>query len=147
MSLTQVRPFLLAMVALVEPALQEWTDEYNSSNIPSTILDKSFHVELGTFGQITQNQHHAFQSEGFATLKLWQQGANDPQKAVDANIARGEAIIQEVMKSKNRNEFSSGIKNVRVSSFTPTPISASNDNVSELIIVFEFLIFINISQG
>lgn len=144
MSFTHLRPYFRDRIRTVG-GLTEWTTGLNTDNIPSTILQGAFHIEISGFNQIKQNQD-CLDASGEVTIKLFAKGAKDPLKAVDWTIAKGQAVLEEVLKATNRLTQPS-IKNVMLKSFTPAPYSPSDDNDVELRMVFEVQLVLTIPRG
>jgi hypothetical protein len=144
MSFAHLRPYFRDRIRTVG-GLNEWKVGLNTDNIPSSILDGSFHIDISGFNQIKQNQD-CLDASGEVIIKLFAKGAKDPQKAVDWVIAKGQAVLEESLKATNRLTQPS-IKNVTLKSFTPAPYSPSDDNDVELRMVFEVHLVLTIPRG
>lgn len=141
MSFQDVRPYFRARVEAVG-GLQEWTDGFNFDNIPSTILDGSYHLDSGSFSNIKQNQD-CLDASGTFTVRVFLKGFRDPQDGIDRGWAKGQAIVQECLKASNR-ATQAGIKNVQLLTFAVEPLDVSNDNVVRTVLSFTVTIVLDI---
>jgi len=131
MSLVSVRQYFRDRMDSL--SYSEWTDGFNFVNIPSTILNRSYHLEVGTISSNAANQHvHEFSYP--ITLRLFLKGYRDPSAAIDDSIVEIESIYSNVLSPTNR--YSISIKDVVPNSVSVIPLDASNDN--SIIVQFEF---------
>jgi len=103
----------------------EWTDTFDIENIPSTILDKSYHVEVndGSGGVINQHVQNVSMP---VTLRVFRRGFRDPASMRDEMLGDMETIICDILLPAVR--LSSGIKNIVFDSFSLLPLDDSNEN-------------------
>lgn len=134
MSLTAIRPYFRARLDSL--SYVEWTDGFNFENIPSNILDGSYHLESGQASGIKQNQDDLELSQ-VLTARLFIKGYRDPASAIDSGHEKGEAIIKECLKATLR--LTSSIKNITFTNMDIEPVALSNDNA--VIVRMEFNIF------
>lgn len=103
----------------------EWTDGFNVENIPSTVLDQSYHVESGQISATTANhQPHRFDCP--IVLRVFFKGFNDPIRAIDDAYGYAEDILAEVLLPSNR--LSNDIHDVQPVSIAVNPLTQQNDN-------------------
>lgn len=107
--------------------LVEWQDGFNWENIPDAILDRAYHITLGTITGTKRNQL-AQECSQPVTVRLWFKGYGHPQEAVDEAIKVCESVFNEVTKPERRLN-NDNIKNVEFESVSFTPYNISNDNV------------------
>ncbi len=104
---------------------REHTDGFNIENIPSTIIDKSYHIEVitGTGGVINQ---HVQGVDMPITLRVFREGFRDPAAMRDEMLGDMQSIICDILTPAVR--LTSGIKNIVFDSFSLLPLDDSNDN-------------------
>lgn len=140
MSFVDVKPYFQERFKTVDPDLNEWQDAFDINNIPAQIIDKAWHIRVGT----TSYQGTAHECLGFAApvdLKVCLKGYRTPYEAIDNAHALADAIIKECCKSTNRLN-QANIKNVLPNLVNVREIGPSNDNVVVLEISFNVLIYI-----
>lgn len=126
MSLTASRSYLRARAEAI--GLKEWKDGFNFSNIPSNLIDKSFHIETNQAVGIKLNHHE--QDFNFSqTIRIFTKGFRNPAQAIDSSIAIAEDYIKECVTSKNRVTQTSGIKNVVFENANFDAQDVNNDNL------------------
>jgi hypothetical protein len=131
MSLTLVRPYFKARCLAV--GLTEHTDVFNFQNVPSSIVDYSFHVEFFSANGVKLNQHDQ-EITIPCNVSFYVKGYRNPAEGMDKAIAKCEALIKEVLAPANR--LGQCLKNVTLGSVAFEPIAASNDNSIKVQISF-----------
>lgn len=116
----------------------EWEDEFNIENIPSSILDKSFHVESGDIASTASN-HQPYRFDCPITLRLFLSGYLKPAEAVDDAFVHCEEILSEILSPDYR--LGSLVHDVSPVTIAVEPLSASNDNTVVLVITFNVITF------
>jgi hypothetical protein len=140
MSLSVVRPFFRSV--LNSQGYTEWTDGFNSENIPSTILDKSYHIETFNFTGLRLNQLDQ-EIETDVTVSLFFKGYRDSSNAIDVSIQKVEDFIKEVLKPSSRvGQFANGIKNITLQGFSLEPKDATNDSLVKASVNFSVFVII-----
>jgi hypothetical protein len=119
----------------------EWTDPFNIENIPSTVLEKAFHVELGTGVPKTHTQT-LLEVLLPVTVKSFRKGYRNAASALRACSADVDTVMNELMKAENRFTQST-IKNVLLSRFSFDRLGTTNDNIAILSMEFEVLVLFN----
>ncbi len=139
MSISSVRSFYSDRLESL--GFDEWADGFSFENIPSSIVDKSFHVtvESSTGGVINQ---HVQNIEMPVTVRVFRQGFRDPSNGIDEAILDVETIICDILSPSVR--LSSDIKNVVFDGFSVEPLSGSNDNAIMLELNFTNKIILEI---
>lgn len=126
MSLTAARSYLRARAEAV--GLREWKDGLNFSNIPSNLINKSFHIESGQAVGVKLNQHD--QEINFSqTVRIFTKGFRDAASGIDSSIAMAEDYIKECVTVSNRVTQTTGIKNVVFENVNFEAVDPSNDNL------------------
>ncbi len=126
MSFSHLKPYFQTMLATVDSELKEWEDAFNIENIPAGILDKSWHIDFGTFSYVG-TAHTCLSFNCPVTLQVALKGYKEPKGAIDTALILADAIITECMKPVNRLNQPK-IKNV-LPGFVNTRAQAnSNDN-------------------
>lgn len=138
MSLTAVRSYFRTRMNGL--GFSEWKDGFNFSNIPSNILDKTYHIASGT---VTGRKHNQIdiEAEQTVTIRLFRKGFRDPAGGIDISISDGETIIKDCTKASNR--LTGLLKNVVFDSMDVEAIDDSNDNKIVLTLNFTILTIIN----
>lgn len=131
MSLIDVRSYFRTHLDSV--GFSEWTDGFNTENIPGTLLDRSYHIESGVISSTASNhQAHLFICP--ITIRVFYKGFVDTQGAIDDAYVDATSILAEVLLPANR--LGSSLQDVVPSSISVTPLSSTNDN--SLILQMEF---------
>jgi hypothetical protein len=106
---------------------REWPDGFNTANIPSTLIDGSYHLEVGTIVGAPTNQHYQ-QIEFPLTIRLFSKGFRDPGPQIDTALDNAEEILDDLLDSTVRNA-QDGMKDIKLNTIRVVPLSVSNDNV------------------
>jgi hypothetical protein len=122
MSLSNVRAYFKDR--LTGLGYTEWEDGFNFENIPETILDRSFHVFLGSINGGPINHTHQ-DTESEVILRVFFRGYRSEVLAIDESIEGVEEIIRDVCKVANRTAT---LLNVVFNSVEFNPLNAENDN-------------------
>ena len=108
--------------------LKEWKDGFNFQNIPSNIVDKSFHIESNQAVGVKNNQND--QEINFSqTVRIFVKGFRNPAAGIDLAIGLTEDYITECVKVSNRVTQTTGIKNVVFENASFDAASGDNDNL------------------
>lgn len=124
MSWSLVRPYF--KTHLEARSHQEWPDGFNTENIPSSLLDKSYHVDINPIVGNSQNQSDQ-ESTLTVTVKTFYKGYRYPQEAKDVAISEAEEIMKLCVKPSNRT-LTTGLLNVVFDDLDIDAIGESNDN-------------------
>lgn len=125
MSVTAARAYFRARGAAIN--LKEWKDGFNFENIPTSIINKSFHITQGVATGVKLNQND--QEMIFpVTVEIFTKGYKDVASAIDSSIELSEDLIIECLTPTTRLTQSTGIKNIIFESVSYEPLSNSNDN-------------------
>jgi len=101
-------------------------DVFNFENIPSSNLDKSFHVESFNFNGLGHNQTDL--SLGIpVTVRLFFKSYLQVEEGIKKAINSGETYFTSCLVSENRLN-NTIVKNVVLDSMVVEPYSVSNDN-------------------
>jgi len=136
--LTQIRPYFRARLNGL--SLREWKDGFNFENIPSTLLDKSYHIEMPSGARLDAFDMSSNDITQDVVVRVFFKGFRNPTDAIDAAVLKYEQILEEVLESENR--IGVQIKNIFFNSSQILPLSDSNDNAVILEITFSCLIII-----
>jgi hypothetical protein len=119
-----VRDFLRARLDAL--GYREHEDAFNFSNVPSTVLDRAYHLECGTM-QVAppDGRLHTFTFP--ITARFYFKGYRNPSEAVDAALAEGQTILSDLLDPEVRLQ-TEGLKNIRLTSVSPQPLQNTNDN-------------------
>ena len=137
MSLTASRSYLRARAEAI--GLREWKDGFNFSNIPSNILNKSFHIQSNLGVGVKSNMSD--QEINFAhTVRIFAKGFRDAAAGIDSAIALAEYYIKECVNVQRRVGQENGIKNVVFESVSFDAGDSSNDNLVVASITFRIFV-------
>ncbi len=120
---------------------QEWVDGFNFENIPSTILDGAFHIEVnpGTGGPTNQTVQPG---EMPVTVRVFRRGFKNVSDAIDECVLDLENIVCDLIAPSVR--LGSGIKNIVFDGYSLNPLAESNDNAVMLEINFTNFVMLQI---
>lgn len=135
MSFTDLRPYFQKRMKTVDPDFKEWADAFNIENIPSTILDKSWHIEFGPFSYIG-TAHTCLHFSCPVRIQVFFKGYRDPQKGVDYGLKNAHAIVKEVCNPLYRLNQAK-IKNVLPNLIDIRELAQGNDNCAVLELTFD----------
>lgn len=134
MSITAIKPYFRERLESLD--YREWRDGFNFENIPSNLLDKSFHVYIPLGNGVSLNQQ-ARELTANVELRLFFKGYRDISEGIDRAIEGIEDVIVEVEKSENR--LAQTFKNVLLQGFFINPLNVSNDN--SILVEMQFTVF------
>lgn len=125
MSITSARSYFRARCNTL--GFKEWKDGFNLDNIPSTILNRSYHITQGIISGVSLNQNDQVMDFPI-TVELFTKGYKDVASAIDSSIELTEDLIIECVKPANRLTQTTGIKNIIFESATFDQLDNTNDN-------------------
>lgn len=128
----QVRPYARARMQAL--GYSEWTDGFNVENIPSTILDGTFHVETGVSRGLKNTQDSQEIEQPFI-VRLFLKGHRDPAATIEAASGIQNTVVYEFLRPAHRL-VGAELKNVRFDTSEIEQLAESNDN--SLIVRFDF---------
>jgi len=137
MSLLDVRTYFRAQMDTT--GYEEWRDGFNTENIPSTLLDRSYHIESGVITATTSNhQVHEFNCP--VTVRVYLKGFLDPVTAIDDAYVVAETILGVLLLPADR--LGTCVKDVVPINITVSPLTQQNDNSVIVQLDFEAITFI-----
>lgn len=141
MSLVNCRSYLRARANSI--GLKEWADGFNFDNIPSTLLNKSYHISPneGTTIKNNQNDQEINYSQ---SIRIFVKGYRDNATAIDNAHLIVDNLIKECVNPKNRLTQSNGIKNVFFENFSFTTNDSSNDSIVMATVTFRMLFVMDV---
>ena len=134
MSLTSVLPYFRSVMTTALNH-REWKDAFSDDNIPSTIIDRSYHLLLGESSNIKQNQD-LIEVLQPVSVKLYIKGFRDTSEGRDRAVQYQEAAIKEALETDRRGAAYTGIKNVLYQGGGLTELSTDNDNLIRITLNF-----------
>jgi hypothetical protein len=123
MSLIDVRSYF--RTRMDSAGFTEWRDGFNFENLPSSILDRSYHIESGSI-EATASNHQVHEFNCPVTLRLFLKGYLDPVQAIDDAYTDVESILSAILPPDER--FGTAVLDVVPGSITIVPLADSNDN-------------------
>ena len=136
MSLSQARSYINQRMPNVNSDLIEWTDAFNDENIPQTLIDNRYHIELGET-TITHDDNIVDKAMDI-TITMFKRAYNDTVGNRDALLDIGHCVVMDLVNPKNVETFGGDLKNVEGSSITTEEIDVSNDNVIKMEVNMNF---------
>lgn len=135
MTLSGVRAFFKDQ--LVALKFKEWTDPFNITNIPATIFDRSYHLDLGkmTIESMGANGR-GFQFNNNVTLKMCRKGFRDPSKAVDEGLDQAQTIMGAIVAGARRLD-QVGLKIVLPTGLDVQAFTQDNDHSAIIVMSFK----------
>lgn len=131
MSFSSVLPAFRVELDLL--GLTEWTDAFNVENIPQTILDRSYHLEIGGITGNNANQTvHGFNFP--VTVRVFLRGYQDTSQTRDEAMSLLDSILAELLKPAFR--LGQVLKDVKPVSIDLSSLDGTNDNDMILTMVF-----------
>lgn len=109
-----------------ESGFKSHSDVFNFENIPSTQLDRSFHVESFQYNGLGQNQTDLTLSIP-VTVRIFFKSYLQVEDGLKKAINAGEAFVSDALASENRLN-DPVVKNVVLDAMVVEPYSVSNDN-------------------
>lgn len=119
----------------------EWRDGFNSENIPSSLLDNSFHIVSGDVSPTVNHQGHEFECP--ITIRIFKKGFLDPVSAIDDSYVDVETIYAEILSPSNR--LGSSVHDIVPTGISVSPLTLQNDNAAVIDIQFNAKTFMRFS--
>lgn len=132
MSLVSVLPYFRDCLCSLD--YEEWVTELDSDVPPSTIIERSFRLEIGN---IIANpaRHTTFNFVFPVQLDLYFKTYRDQAEGTDCALERIEEVLCCILAAERR--YGSDLKSISPSSIVFEAIADSNDNVMKAIIDFD----------
>ncbi len=118
---------------------KEWKDAFSDDNIPSTVLDRMYHLLLGEASSIKQNQDMIELTAPMA-IKLYVKGYKDPVDGRDKAAAYFDNILKNALAADNRVTQTNGIKNITFVGGGLSELDVDNDNIIKVTMNFNCFI-------
>ena len=131
-NLTQVRDYINSRIRISEPSFNEWLGSLDDiGNIPSTVIDNSYIIELGSTTSTEQIDQH-IQEDQTVIITIFKRGFNSPTEARDSLMQTANCIRLDIIKPLNVDAYKQAndgnIDKVVSVGLTPSEIDATNDN-------------------
>ena len=143
MSLSQIRGYFNTQILATKPTYQEWLDAFNVENIPRPIIDRTYHIEIGTDSS-TQGDV-SIEDEVTVSVSIFKQAFNSPVTARDDLLDIAHCIRLALIKPLNVEAYkvanSGDIDTVTSSSITAIEIDDSNDNIVKAELIFNVRLY------
>jgi hypothetical protein len=119
---------------------KEWADALASdgSNIPATLHDRAYHLELGVSTRTITHQDN-MHVDVPVTVRLFVQKRRDTVSLRDRAVELAEAVIDACVLAANRLA-ASGIHDIAFENFVVEPYGETNDNAMKVSIEFTALV-------
>jgi len=132
MSLGLIRPYYRDKMETL--GYEEWPDAFNTENIPSTNLNKAYHLGAGPISTIQLDQNSTDVSLE-VIVSFFLRGFSDPIEALDDAHTEAQTIIETIMNVADRT--TGDVKNIELNSGDFVPLNDTNDNSVLGIVSFE----------
>lgn len=140
MSWSTVRDFFRTKLDALD--FNEHDDAFNSENIPSTLLDKSYFIGPATISQNSRNQLDLDTGYGL-TIQLAFKGYRCVKDALDTSLEESETFVKNSVQVCEENIVNAGFVSVSFNGLTQTPLSDTNDNTVLVNIEFVTRVILN----
>jgi len=141
MALEQVKGYFRSRLPSL--GFVEWSDGFNFTNIPKTLLNDRWHLEMGRVTNVSQNQ--PLQLRWPVTLRLFKSPGRDPRTLMDDAILSLDIVLADLLTAENRVAYSDNFKNLYLDSFRLEQLGETNDNGVIIVIELSALIVMAIS--
>jgi hypothetical protein len=152
MSYSQIRSYFKNEIASVYPDMQEWREALvfdNSENIPRSLLESRYHIELTTLTSTPATDIHT-EDIGTVVLTLFKSGYNDPPGALDELLDKAQCIKVQLINPQNVETYKAAndgnIDAVELNSLSAGEIAVSNDNIVKVALEFSVRLFFGVTQ-
>lgn len=140
--LSQVRDYFRSRVSESNPNLKEWTDALNTENVPESLVDKSYHINISNFSGVDKNDSIISYSVP-CVVTVWRKGFKDTIGAHDFLLNEANCLILNASQFLKINA-SENIRSVNPQSILVEGIDGSNDNIMKATITFNCVLFYNV---
>lgn len=124
MSLTNIKT--LFRTRLEGQSFEEWQDAFNFENIPNSIVDKAFHIQIGgVTGDFLNGENQSLVTD--VIIRMFFKGFRSPAEGIDTAIEDGENVILDICDPTVR--LGTNIKNVKFLDMSLEPFEDTNDNL------------------
>lgn len=143
MSVASVLPYFRTRLKAL--GYKEWDGGFERDNIPKSILQDRFFLELGK-GSATKFDQGDTEMRFPVKVMIFKPPGRDVNSIKDAAIAAGDAVLTACTSAANRLAAANGagFKNVMIDSFEVEQLSETNDN--GCIVTMEFTVLVSISN-
>ena len=143
MSWSQIRTYFNGEIETVLPDMREWRDAFNVENIPRTLLDTYYHLDIRSGASSSANDA-TVQDRMLVALKIWKKGSNDIATTQDELWDLAFCIRQGLINPRNVHTFDRDIQAVENLSMNAQPIDLTNDNVVEIQLEFNVRMYFSV---
>ena len=144
MSLSKIKPYF--RTRLDSLGYREWKDGFNFENIPETLLDKSYHIQIENINSLSQTMNDV-SLEADVRLRVFKKGFRYVTDALDDAYSEIDCIILEILKPDLRLSNSGGFKNIIITSSAIEEGSIDNDNFLLINLSFRAIVYLPILRS
>lgn len=142
----QVRQYINLRVPQVLSGFTEWKDSLEDiGNIPKTLLDRIYHITIGSSASSNQVDRHIDESVN-VLITIFRRGYNEPVVARDELLQDANCIRLDLINPINIEAFKSdmdgNIEVVESVGLTPLEIDETNDNIIKVEIDLNVRLFL-----
>ena len=137
MSIAVVKPFISAQVNSL--GFEEWEDAFGNNNIPSTIIDRSYHqLVVNVLGSGISQE--TLEYTVIHEVKLFFKAFNQTDVSVDKAIVEAEEVLKKFLNVPDYT--TAGLKGVFLDSIDISPLdNEENDNIIVVTITLNIKVF------
>lgn len=146
--LSQIRGYIKSIISSNYPLYKEWGDSLaNIGNIPRTILDKSYHINIREGVSTSQSDKHIEDSFN-VILTIFKQAFNSQVVARDEILQVANCIRLHLINPRNIEDYKSSndgnIEEIKSVSISSSEIDISNDNILKVEIEINVRLFLGV---
>lgn len=136
--LSEIRPYFRTHMDAL--GYKEHKDGFNVENIPSTLMNKAYHIANPTGGRRGPYGNEYQEIEQDLVLSVFFKGFRNVGTSIDTVMVSYDAILTRLLSNDNR--LGDNLKNISLESMAMLPIDESNDNAILLELTFTCLVYI-----
>lgn len=125
MSLASLIPYVRSKMNTL--GYSEHRDEFDLENIPSTVIDKTYSIQVESLS-VGNKSHVDYEWSFPLSLYVFYKGYNNPSDAMDGAIGEAERIMTELFEIEDRFSVE-GIRKIEANGLSFSPMSQDNDTI------------------
>lgn len=137
MSVSLVKPYVVGKMNTL--GFTQWTDAFGEDNLPSTLLDKSYHFRIVSLDGVAVNQE-TMEFNLLFEVKIFFKGFHDTGDSLDQSLVDCQSVIADLQNIAD--QATAQIKGMYFDSMTLEPFDeAVNDNIIVATLRFNARVF------
>jgi len=144
-SLLQIRDYINTRMSVIDSDMIEWKDSLEDiGNIPQTILDRSYHISIGSITSSTNNDIFIEDSTPI-TVTIFKRAFNEQVESRDIVLEKANCIRLDMINPVNVESYKAAndgnIEDIQSVSITPIELNVTNDNIIKVEIELNLRLF------